>query len=186
MVTSIVRETDAALVERSLLDGRVFAELFDRHWAAIQAFCTSRAGSAGEDVAAETFRIAFDDRARFNGRTADVRPWLYGIATNLLRRHFRSHERGERAHRRTLALDAPDLADEALGRIEAERLGPQLAAALASLSAKERDALLLLAWAELDYEEIGQALDIPLGTVRSRIHRARGRLQAHLTGGAQP
>jgi RNA polymerase sigma factor (sigma-70 family) len=183
VVTSVVRESDAALVERSLLDAHAFTEIFDRHWPTIQAFCASRAGSAGEDIAAETFRIAFDDRARFSGRSPDMRPWLYGIATNLLRRHFRESERGDRARSRSLPPDAPDLADEALGRVEAEQAGPQLAAALALLSAKERDALLLLAWGGLDYAEIADALEIPLGTVRSRIHRARARVQAHLTEG---
>jgi RNA polymerase sigma factor (sigma-70 family) len=180
MVTA-VRERDATLVARSLADPRAFAGLFDRHWAEIAGFCASRAGSAGEDVAAETFRIAFDRREQFADRTgAGIRPWLYGIATNLLRHHFRDAERGLRAHRRTGAGDVPDLADDALGRLEAERLGPRLARALGALSVGERDALLLLAWAGLEYEEIAQALDVPIGTVRSRIHRARARVQAQL------
>jgi RNA polymerase sigma-70 factor (ECF subfamily) len=180
MVTA-ARERDATLVARSLVDPRAFTEIFDRHWVEIAAFCASRAGSAGEDVAAEAFRIAFDRRARFADRTgAGIRPWLYGIATNLLRHHFRDAERGARAHRRSGGRHVPDVADDALGRLEAERLGPQLARALGELPAGERDALLLLAWAGLEYEEIAQALDVPLGTVRSRIHRARGRVQAQL------
>jgi len=172
--------TDAALIARSLAHPRAFANVFDRHWRAIHAFCTSRAGAAGEDLAAEAFRIAFDERARFDLRCDDARPWLYGIATNLLRRHFRGAERARRAIPLTPAGRGEDPADDALGRIEAERLGPQLAAALAELTADERDALLLVAWAGLGYEEIALALGVPIGTVRSRIHRARTRVRAHL------
>ena len=66
--------TDAAIVARSLREPSAFAVIFDRHWPALHAYCTSRAGAAGEDLAAETFRIAFDDRDRFDGRTTSVRP----------------------------------------------------------------------------------------------------------------
>jgi RNA polymerase sigma-70 factor (ECF subfamily) len=176
-------ETDAAVIARSRRDPRAFAEIFDRHWPAIRAFSTSRAGAAGEDIAAEAFRIAFDERRRFDAAVADARPWLYGIATNLLRRHFRSAERERRATGRLLGRREDDVAEDVLGRVEAEQLGPQLAVALAALPAGDRDALLLLAWARLDYEQISLALDIPVGTVRSRIHRARTRVRAHLSEG---
>ena len=74
--------SDAALISPSLADGSAFAGVFDRHWPAIHRWCVSRAGPAGEDLAAETFRVAFDERARFDPRYADAGPWLYGIATN--------------------------------------------------------------------------------------------------------
>jgi RNA polymerase sigma-70 factor (ECF subfamily) len=180
-VTARVPESDAALIARSLAQPRVFGRLFDRHWLAIHAFCTSRAGAVGEDLAAETFRIAFDDRGRFDAGHADARPWLFGIATNLLRRHFRTADRGRRAMERSAVVDVDDMAGDALGRLEAERLAPQLADALSTLSADDRDALLLLAWAGLSYEEVSRATGVPVGTVRSRLHRARGRVRAHLT-----
>lgn len=173
--------TDAAVVAASLTDPRAFAELFDRHWPRIHRWCVSRAGAAGEDLAAETFRVAFDGRARYDPRNDDAAPWLYGIATNLLRRWFRGAERGRRATARLDRGQQPDLADEALARVEAQRLGPALAAALAEVPAADRDALLLHAWADLTYEQIAQATGVPVGTVRSRIHRARTRLRAHLT-----
>lgn len=110
----------------------------------------------------------------------DAGPWLYGIATNLLRRYFRTAERGRRAARRAVETDHGDPTDEALNRVEAAQLGPSLSAALRRLPATDRDALLLLAWAALTYEEISEALDIPVGTVRSRIHRARTSVQTHL------
>jgi RNA polymerase sigma-70 factor, ECF subfamily len=168
--------TDAALIAASLTDAAAFAGVFDRHWPAIQRWCVSRAGPAGEDLAAETFRIAFDERARFDPRYDDARPWLYGIATNLLRHHFRRD-----ARRGGLpAAPGEDFTDDALGRVEARALGPRLAAALREVSSSDRDALLLHAWAELTYTEIAHATGIPVGTVRSRIHRARTRLRAHL------
>ena len=176
-------ETDAAVIARSRRDPSAFAEVFDRHWPAIRAFAVSRAGAAGEDVAAEVFRIAFDRRRSFDASCDDARPWLYGIATNVLRRHFRTSERERRASGRVLPDGAGESADDILGRLEAEQLGPQLASALSALPAGDREALLLLAWARLDYAGIALALDVPIGTVRSRIHRARTRVRAHLNGG---
>jgi RNA polymerase sigma factor (sigma-70 family) len=168
--------TDAALIAASLTDAPAFAAVFDRHWPAIHRWCVSRAGPAGEDLAAETFRIAFDERARFDPRYGDARPWLYGIATNQLRRHFRN------AARRGELPPGPDadFTEDALGRVEARALGPRLTAALRTVAAADRDALLLHAWAELTYTEIARATGIPVGTVRSRIHRARTELRAHL------
>jgi RNA polymerase sigma factor (sigma-70 family) len=170
--------TDAAVIAASLTDPAAFAGVFDRHWPAIHRFCAGRAGSAGEDIAAETFRVAFDERARFDPARGDAGPWLYGIATNLLRRYFR----GARRARLAPGADEHDFAEDALGRAEAALLGPELAAALRGVAAADRDALLLHAWAELTYTEIAQATGVPVGTVRSRIHRARTTLRTHLEG----
>jgi RNA polymerase sigma-70 factor (ECF subfamily) len=177
--------SDAELVARSLRDPVAFAAVFDRHWSAIHAFCSSRAGDAGEDLAAEAFRIAFDRRAGYDARYASARPWLYGVATNVLREHFRRAERADRATRRTWALADRTVA-EPLGPLEAAQLGPRLAVALASLDAADRDVLLLAAWAELTYDEIAHATGAPVGTVRSRLHRARTRLRAHLASEGAP
>lgn len=178
---AMVIDSDAALIARSVQDPAAFTEIFHRHWPAIHRFCTSRAGSPGEDLAAETFHVAFDQRARFDPRQSGAGPWLYGIATNLLRRFFRTTARGERAVARLDPDGMPDPSEDALGRVEAQRLGSDLAAALGALSAGDREALLLLAWAQLTYEEIATALDIPIGTVRSRIHRARTAMRAALS-----
>jgi RNA polymerase sigma-70 factor (ECF subfamily) len=175
-VISDAETLDAAQIAASLTDPAAFAGVFDRYWVPIHRFCTSRAGSAGEDIAAETFRVAFDERARFDPRRGDARPWLYGIATNLLRRWFRSASRAKLAP----GSDVHDFAEEAVGRVEASLLGPELAAALQDVNAADRDALLLHAWAELTYTEIAEALGVPVGTVRSRIHRARTRLRAQI------
>ena len=177
--------TDGALIARSVGEAEAFAAVFDRHWPAIHRFCVSRSGPAGEDVAAEVFRVAFDGRAGYDTTRVDAAPWLYGIATNLLRRHFRSAERGRVAALRSIPVPDADPADDALGRVEAAQLGPRLAAALGAIGAAERDTLLLHAWADLTYEQIALATGVPVGTVRSRINRARERVRAHLatTGG---
>jgi len=177
----VAAPADAVLIGRSLDEPEEFAEIFDRHWRSIHAYCTSRAGASGEDIAAEVFRLAFDHRGRYDRRVADARPWLYGIATNLLRQHFRSTQRRDRAGRKALSLAELNTVEQPLQRLEAQALGPRLAQALERLPALDREALLLLAWAELDYREIARALDIPVGTVRSRIHRARARVRAHIT-----
>jgi RNA polymerase sigma-70 factor (ECF subfamily) len=111
---------------------------------------------------------------------------LFGIATNLVRHHVRGERRRLIAYART-GVDPvfqPDM-DAVDSRVDAGALGPRLALGLASLRAAERDVLLLYAWADLGYEEIAQALSIPVGTVRSRLHRARRRVRELLEAGGQ-
>jgi RNA polymerase sigma factor (sigma-70 family) len=172
--------SDAEVIAASIGDTQAFTELFERHWQELQRFCHSRAGSAGEDIASEAFRVAFDRRHKYDGRYRDARPWLFGIATNLLRDHFREAQREERKRSRSAALETLGHADNDLSELERQLLGPRLTSALQDLPAADRDALLLLAWADLDYQQIALALGIPLGTVRSRIHRARRRVRAYL------
>lgn len=172
--------TDAELIAASAREPEAFTQLFERHWRALFRFCQGRAGAAGEDIAAETFRVAFDRRWRYDARYGDARAWLFGIATNLLRDHFRTSRYEQRKLARSAALEALGQGEGDLNELERQMLGPQLAAALQGLPVGDRDALLLLAWADLDYEQIAQALGIPIGTVRSRIHRARQRVRDHL------
>jgi RNA polymerase sigma factor (sigma-70 family) len=173
-------ETDALVIERSLRTPEAFGELFDRHWGTVYRYCRSRAGDAGEDLAAETFKLAFDRREGYDRERYDAGPWLLGVATNLIRNHLRGLERGRRAAQRLDAGAHEDHADEAVGRAEAALLGPALARALNGIPEGDRDALLLMAWNDLTYAEVAEALDVPLGTVRSRISRARLRMRAHL------
>jgi len=164
------------LIGDSLTDPHAFAALFDRHHDGIAGFLRRRVEPAlGDELAAETFLQAFDARDRYDVARPDARPWLYGIAANLLRRHYRAEERRLRAYARAAAPDADTLAfDGVETRLDAAASRRALAIALASLGPGERDVLLLYAWAELSYEQIAEALGIPLGTVRSRLHRARG------------
>lgn len=179
-------ESDAAIIARSLARPEAFGEVFDRHWGTVHRYCRSRAGGEGESLAAETFRLAFDRRATYDVAYTDARPWLLGLATNLIRNHLRGLARGERAMGRLDSVPAADHADAAVDRAEAALLGPALAAALDGLRAGDRDALLLMAWNDLTYHEVAEALDIPVGTVRSRISRARLHLRAGLSGLPRP
>ena len=167
--------TDGETIGASLSEPERFAGIFQRHWDEIYRYIARRLGpEIAEDVGAETFAVAFRGRQRYDETRADARPWLYGIATNLIRQHWRM----ERRRRRLLAQADTEWFSEPFDqtsdeRMTAQRLAPRIASILARLSPAERDLLLLIAWADLTYEEAAQALDVPLGTVGSRLHRVR-------------
>ncbi|MET8118031.1 sigma-70 family RNA polymerase sigma factor [Micromonospora sp. NPDC005189] len=163
------------MIAQSVLVAERFAPLFDRHAGAVHRYLARRIGPEADDLLAETFLIAFRRRAAYRPAQVDVRPWLFGIATNLLRRHVRQEERRYRALARATAdrPAQPSPADDAEGRVDARSLRRDLSAALATLHRRDRDVLLLTAWADLSYAEIAVVLDIPVGTVRSRLNRAR-------------
>ena len=171
--------SDAAVIESSLATPIVFATLFDRHAGVIHRYLARRTGSvAVDDLLAETFAAAFATRGRYDLGRHDARPWLYGIASNMLARH---HHAEQQALRLVEALGSERAAssheDRVVGQVVAKAIRRELGIALASLSVGDRDVLLLVAWEELTYEEVAQALTIPVGTVRSRLHRARLQLR---------
>jgi len=183
-------ETDAAdaeVIQRSRHEPEAFEILFRRHAGHIQRYVVRRLGAdAADDLVAETFLLAFRQRDRYDLARADARPWLYGIATNLIGRHRRAEVRQYRALARTgtdpVTEPFTDRVDAAVSARAANQL---LAAALAALPAAHRDTLLLVAWGDLSYEEAAAALGVPVGTVRSRLSRARSRLRRTL-GEADP
>ncbi len=174
----------------ALHEPEAFAEIFDRHAVAIHRFLSRRVGELADDLLSETFLTAFRKRGDYRADRVDVRPWLYGIGANLIRRHQRDEVARYRVLSRATqnaAATGPRSADEsdsAIDRVDAQALGPSLAAALADLELRDREVLLLIAWGELDYAQVAAVLEIPVGTVRSRLHRARRRVQEHL--GAAP
>jgi len=158
----------------------IFGRLFDEHAAPLHRYLARRVGvEVAHDLVSETFLVALRQRHGYDPARAGVRSWLYGIATNLLRRHVRQEVRGLAAHAR-VGGPAPDHGHEARvsERVDAATAARRLAGGLAELSAADRDVLLLAAWAGLDTAEIAAALAIPAGTVRSRLHRVRRRLRA--------
>lgn len=180
---------DAALIERSWRDPEAFAGLYDRHAAVMHRYVARRLGAgAADDIVADTFLDAFRTRHRYDLSISDARPWLYGIAANLIGKHSRAEVRMLRAYARTGAdpvltgtLNA-NHADEADSRVSSAAVRRELASAIAGLAVGDRDVLLMVAWADLSYPEIAAALGIPVGTVRSRLHRARTRIRAALGG----
>ena len=177
-----VQGSDSGVIEESLIDPAVFAVLFDRHYERIWRYACRRAGPAvADELASETFVRAFAARAQYDRGRLDASPWLYGIATNLLRGHRRAEARRMRAYARAAEpAESHGGLDGVERRVDAAACAPRVAAALASLKPADRDAVLLLALADLDYEAIAIATGVPVGTVRSRLSRARRQLQHEL------
>jgi RNA polymerase sigma factor (sigma-70 family) len=176
--------TDEELIRRSWSEPATFAGIFDRHHAQLYRYLSRRVGAElAQDLAAETFVTAFARRGDYRPDTSDARPWLYGIAHNLLRNHLRDERRQLAAYARRGADPPadPDSAAEfslADSRADSAAISAVLARLLARMPARDRDVLLLFAWADLSYAEIAEALGIPVGTVRSRLNRARRQLRA--------
>ena len=173
---------DAAVIQLSRHEPEYFTELFRRHAPYIQRYVVRRLGQdAADDIVAETFLLAFRQRDSYDQARSDARPWLYGIATNLIGHHRRAEIRLYRALARTGADPVTEsFTDRIDDRVSASTAGRRLAAALGRLSAELRDTLLLVAWGDLSYEETATALGVPVGTVRSRISRARSALRRSL------
>jgi RNA polymerase sigma-70 factor, ECF subfamily len=169
---------DGKAIADSLATPASFGVIFDRHFDAIHGYLQRQVGpDLADELAAHTFLVAFDKRARYDVSRPGARPWLFGIGTNLLRRHRRDMRRQLQAYGRTGVDPALDAFDGLEARVDAAGMRRELAAALARIPTEELDVLLLYAWADLSYAEIADTLALPIGTVRSRLHRARGRLR---------
>lgn len=170
---------DGAVFARSVMDPEVFTIIFDRHYRTVYGYLSRRVGRAiADDLAAETFVLAFERRSSYRPHAERALPWLLGIAVNLLAHHRRSEARQWRALAAAGSLEArrPVAATGSAGDATSERL----VAELEQLDDYDREALLLYAWAELKYAEIADVLGIPVGTVRSRLNRARRKLRQAL------
>lgn len=174
--------SDATLIEKSRDEPDWFAVIFDRYFAQIHRYVASRLGpSAADDTASDIFLAAFNQRHRYDLSRPEARAWLYGIATHLISRHRRTEMRRYRTLERAAVHDPADShADLVAERVSAQGLAPQLTAGLAALSAGDRDVLLLVAYGQLSYEEVGIALGLRTGTVGSRLNRARKQLRRAL------
>lgn len=171
--------TDSEIIRRSLDDAGVFSEIFERHVRPVGRYIRRRIGpDAVEDVLSETFLVAFRRRATFDHRQASSLPWLLGIATRIVKSHRTDEARQWRVFESsTVAAVDPESPYAATdSRLDAEAALRALAPRIAALSQKERDTLLLHAWADLTYEQIADALSVPVGTVRSRLNRVRRKL----------
>ncbi|MGI5224277.1 RNA polymerase sigma factor [Actinoallomurus sp. CA-142502] len=176
------QRSDAEVIADSQDEPEAFAALFDRYWATLHRYVVRRLGpDVAEDLVGDAFLVAFERRDRFDTGRADARPWLFGILTKLISRHRRSEAaRYRMMERSSHETTAEEPADQVASTVSALAVRPALARALAGLRAGDRDVLLLAGWADLSYEEISVALNIPVGTVRSRLHRARRKMRAAL------
>jgi RNA polymerase sigma factor (sigma-70 family) len=163
-----------------------FDAVFREHFGPVYRFIARRVGQAlAEDLAAEVFATAYRRRAAYRPERGSLRSWLYGIAANVVRGHWRDEQQlleldARIAGDRLGPMPAAQFADAAEERVIAATLAPRIAGALAALSREQREVLLLHAWADLSHDEIATALGIALGTARSRLSRARAALRAQL------
>jgi RNA polymerase sigma-70 factor (ECF subfamily) len=179
---------DAEIIRRSLVHPEEFVEIYERHAAPVYRYAARRLGAdIAEDILSETFLVAFDRRGTFDLASESALPWLFGIATILSRKHRRAEAT---AWRGMLAADAAvvDVDEiELLGaRMDARSTVGKLTAAIRRMRPGDRDVLLLYAWQDLSYEQIAAALEIPVGTVRSRLNRARRSLRVSVGRGEAP
>ncbi len=171
--------TDGEIIAASLVAPAAFGELYVRHGPVIFRFAARRLNrQLAEDVLSETFATAFAKRARFDESWDTALPWLYGIAIREIQRHRRLEARTWSALAGTPAESMIDSITPTEQRLDARSGLHRLGDALRAMAQRDRDVLLLYAWADLDYAAIAVALDIPVGTVRSRLNRARRILQA--------
>ena len=178
--------SDAEVIGRSLDQPEAFGLIYDRHAATVLRFLGRRVGAeVAEGLVGELFRIAFERRKTFDMSRASALPWLYEIGSNLLMKHRRGEARRLRASARMLAADEAADRRSSAGALDARLLFPRVADAIEALPDSEREALLLFAWEDLSYQSVAEALQLPIGTVRSRLNRARAHLRELLEPGGE-
>lgn len=165
-----------------------FEAVFDQYHRTIHEYLARTVGrDHADEYAGDVFVAAFSGRARYDPALGSARAWLFGIATNIRRTRARSHARGQRAWGRVgPERDADDGGFEVVE--ESLDYGRRLAWVtefMRELSDTDREVLVLYAWGELSYPEIAQALGVEIGTVRSRLARARGRLRELLAANGE-
>jgi RNA polymerase sigma-70 factor (ECF subfamily) len=162
-------------------DADAFGDLYVRHVRAVQSYCLWRTADlqSAEDATATVFLEVWRKRESLVLSGDSATPLLLGIATNVLRQQWRSRRRHRDALERVRGAGGQlpsDLETDAVARLDAIRQLKAAGAEIRALPRRERDVLALIAWGELSYEETATALEIPIGTVRSRLARARSRL----------
>ncbi|GAA2444159.1 sigma-70 family RNA polymerase sigma factor [Actinomadura vinacea] len=163
-------------------DEQAFGKLFDRYSRTVYNYCFRRTAdwSAAEDLTSVVFLETWRRRAHVRLSADSLLPWLYRVATNVLHNHRRSLRRHRAALERVRALPAaPNDAVSAAARLEAEHEMREILASIRKLSRSDQEVLALCVWEGLGYAEAATALGVPVGTVRSRLARARKRLKQH-------
>lgn len=170
------------LLARSTKKPELFVEIFERHGQAIHSYLVRRAGpQQAEDLFSEVWLRAFKARTTYDTSRGDALPWIYGVARNTLRSHWRCGAKAYAGAYSTYADDSSELSydpwPDVDGQMDALRLSAALRGALAALEPADREVILLSAWEQLEPKAIAEVLGMPAGTVRWRLHRARSALQ---------
>jgi RNA polymerase sigma-70 factor (ECF subfamily) len=176
--------TDAALWQRAAAgETEAFGTIFERHARTVYNYCFRRTGdwSQAEELSAIVFLEAWRRRSQVELERDDALPWLLGVATNVIRNLRRSQRRHRAALERLPRERVADFAGDVDERLDDERQMRAALRVLRKLPRADQDVLALCVWEELTYEQAALALHIPVGTVRSRLSRARARLR-ELTG----
>ncbi len=181
--------TDDALIREALEQPEVFGQLYDRHAAAVHRYLTSRVGvQSADDLLSEVFVTAFRCRSRYDVKFTEAVPWLLGIAANVVRHHRRSESRRSALQRRLVqasnghgVTDVGNFATDIIGHADFE----DVRRAVEQLDERCRDVLILFAAFDLSYAQIAEALNLRIGTVRSRISRGRAQLRELLARSGQ-
>ena len=168
-------DSDALLLRKAATgNAAAFSALMRRHGQAIHAYLARRCGRDGaDDLLSEVFLRAYAARRQYDQRWLDARPWLYGIARNVLREHWRHAGATEPAGELLDLAASEDPWPDVDSRLDAAARLSGLRSALAQLGSSDRDVLLLVTWEGLTPTEAAIALGIPPGTARSRLYRAR-------------
>lgn len=168
---------DSEIISRSVDEPALFAQIFQRHAPTVGGYTRRRVGlDAVDDVLSETFLVAFRKRASFDMNADSARPWLLGIATRVMHRHRRAEEKQWLASAAESVRSVASHEERSDARLDASAAMRELGPRIAALSSRERDVLLLYAWEDLSYEQIADALKMPIGTVRSKLSRVRKKL----------
>lgn len=171
------QQSDAELIAKSLVVPDAFAAIFDRHAQDVLAFLERQSGPSGGTLLGDVFGVAFEKRSRFDPDQPSALPWLLGIARNQCLHRARKQARWSRAKTRLPdEAGSPD-EDDWVAVLDARAMLPEVARSIAALPSVERDVLVLRVWGTLEYAEIARIVDVPIGTVRSRLNRARRRLR---------
>lgn len=164
------------------------AHMFDRYHADVWRYlCRLGGREVADELAGEVFARAWAVRARYDPQRGVARAWLFGIATNLVRQHFRSERRARAAFERVRSLPTSSTSefDQIDDRDELEQLRQRTLAAIADCNADDRALIVMAAWEGLSYSEIAAALGVPIGTVRSRLARLRASLRSTVDPGGR-
>lgn len=161
-------------------DRDAFAELFDAYARAVHAYAVRLTGdwAVAEDVMSLTFLEAWKQRGKLKGEVRDVRAWLFGVATNVARNTARAAHRHRAAMARLPPPEPlPDVSDGVVRHLHDSAQLAAVARAVRRLKRRDREVLGLVVWSGLGYAEASVALGVPVGTVRSRLSRARRKLR---------